>query len=162
MTRSIVYKKIQDSDLPFLKALYRSTRELELKQVPHWSEQDKDQFIEMQFLAQHTYYQKEFADANYELIIMDHTRIGRLYLDERDEEFRIIDIALLPEHRNKGIGKKILSDILDKAKSRRKVVRIHVEKKNPAMRLYRKLGFKDIEDKGVYWLMEWNANESKE
>ena len=34
-------------------------------------------------------------------------------------------------------------------------VTIHVEKNNPAMSLYKKLGYKLIEDQGVYDLMQW-------
>ena len=38
-----------------------------------------------------------------------------------------------------------------------RAVSIHVEKQNPAMRLYKRLGFETIEDKGVYDLLEWRA-----
>ena len=68
---------------------------------------------------------------------------------------RIIDIALLPEHRNGGIGSRLLRGLLDEAAEAGKPVRIHVEQLNPAMSLYRRLGFTRIEERGVYWLMEW-------
>ena len=80
--------------------------------------------------------------------------IGRLYLDERQDEIRIIDIALLPANRGNGIGGRILEDILAQAQKSHKPVRIHVEKNNPAMRLYRRLGFFPVEDQGVYELLE--------
>ena len=41
-------------------------------------------------------------------------------------------------------------------------VRIHVEQYNPALGLYHRLGFREISDKGVYWLLEWKpATKSK-
>ena len=41
------------------------------------------------------------------------------------------------------------------AAASRKPLRIHVERFNPALRLYERLGFKQIADRGVYWFMEW-------
>ena len=81
--------------------------------------------------------------------------IGRLYLDRREDELRLIDIALLPEFRGRGLGGSLMRGVLDEAREADKLVRIHVEQNNPAMRLYEWLGFEKIEDQGVYWLMEW-------
>ena len=67
-----------------------------------------------------------------------------------------MDIALLPPYRNAGIGTAILRDILAEAAVAQKPVRIHVEKFNPALRLYERLGFAPIEDKGVYLFLEWS------
>jgi len=85
--------------------------------------------------------------------------LGRLYVDRWADEIRIIDIALLPQYRGRGIGRAILESLLDEAASRDRgrVVRIHVEHMNPAMRLYVRLGFYEIEDKGIYKLMEWRS-----
>lgn len=43
-----------------------------------------------------------------------------------------------------------------------KLVRIHVEENNPALRLYRRLGFKKIEEQGVYYLIEWAPDRAGE
>jgi len=37
-----------------------------------------------------------------------------------------------------------------------KALGIHVEKFNPAMKLYERLGFKPVEDQGIYLLMQFN------
>ncbi len=83
--------------------------------------------------------------------------IGRLYIERWPSQHRIIDIAFLPEHRGKGFGEALLRDLMDEAAAAGKAVSIHVEKFNPAMRLYRRLGFGTEEDKGVYDLMRWSA-----
>ncbi len=83
--------------------------------------------------------------------------IGRLYIERWPSQHCIIDIAFLPEHRGKGLGEALLRDLLDEAAAAGKDVSIHVEKLNPAMRLYRRLGFVTEEDKGVYDLMRWRA-----
>jgi len=61
----------------------------------------------------------------------------------------------LPERRGRGLGEALLRDLMDEAAAAGKDVSIHVEKLNPAMRLYRRLGFAIEEDKGVYDLMRW-------
>ena len=81
--------------------------------------------------------------------------IGRLYIDRSEDEIRLIDIALLPEHRGKGIGGSLMRQTLDEARLAGKPVRIHVEHNNPARRLYDRLGFRPVEDQGVYDLLEW-------
>ena len=83
--------------------------------------------------------------------------IGRLYIERWPSQHCIIDIAFLPEHRGKGLGAALLRDLMDEAAAAGKAVSIHVEKFNPAMQLYRRLGFTTVEDKGVYDLMRWTS-----
>jgi ribosomal protein S18 acetylase RimI-like enzyme len=68
----------------------------------------------------------------------------------------VLDIALLPEHRGRGIGAWLLTDVLAEAGAAAKPVQIHVERFNPAQRLYDRLGFRQIADEGVYLRLEWN------
>ena len=68
-----------------------------------------------------------------------------------------IDITLLPQHRSQGLGDALLRDLQDEAAAAGKAVEIYVEKFNPAMHLYRRLGFHTEEDAGVYDRMRWNA-----
>lgn len=151
---SISFRPIEDSDQEFLLRVYASTRADELAVVP-WTEKEKEDFVRFQFEAQHSHYQEHFPEAEYLILEVDSQPVGRLYVDRREDEHRLIDIALLPEHRQKGFGGKLLEDLLDEARSVGKPVRIHVERNNPAMHLYDRLGFKSIEDQGVYYLMEW-------
>jgi ribosomal protein S18 acetylase RimI-like enzyme len=85
--------------------------------------------------------------------------VGRLYVEEWPSQFRIIDIALLPEARGKGFGAALIADLFAGARAVGKRVSIHVEKNNPAMRLYHRLGFAEAEDKGVYDLLEWSPEQ---
>jgi len=135
-------------------ALYASTREDELSQVD-WPDAQKSAFLTMQFDAQHRYYREQFPAADYLVVERHGEAIGRIYLDRRADELRLIDIALIPEARNKGLGGALLRDLLDEGQAASLPIRIHVESFNPAMRLYLRLGFKPIEDQGVYQLLEW-------
>jgi ribosomal protein S18 acetylase RimI-like enzyme len=91
--------------------------------------------------AQHTDYRRDYADADWLVIEREGEAVGRLYLDRRAQAHRIIDIALMPHVRNRGFGRALLRDLLDEATAAGKPVTIYVEKLNPAMRLYQRLGF---------------------
>ena len=142
-----------EDDEPFLRRLYASIREDELAVVP-WDEGDKEAFLRQQFDAQDTYYRQHYDGATYDVIDVDGEPAGRLYVARWEDEIRIMDIALLPEYRGKGIGTQLLRDLLDEGARTGKRVSIHVEKNNPALSLYVRLGFVPVGDRGVYLLME--------
>lgn len=144
------------ADREFLATVYASTRTEELA-VTNWSEEQKAQFCQMQFTAQDAHYREHYPTAVFSIIERHRTPIGRLYVDRWTKEIRIMDIALLPGHRGAGIGTHLLHTLMDEARSSGKVLSIHVEKFNPALRLYQRLGFTPREDKGVYLLMDWRG-----
>jgi len=153
-TGPITLRSIKNRDRDLLYCIYASTREDELS-VLDWSRAQKEEFLRQQFEAQHAYYIEQFTNAAFDLIVLDRSPIGRLYVDRRSNEIRVIDIALLPEYRGKGIGSRLMMTILSEARLAGLPVRIHVEQNNPALHLYERLGFSPIEDEGVYLLMEW-------
>ena len=152
----LAFRRMTDADLPFLAWVYASTRIEELAVTP-WSDAQKAEFLDMQFRAQHAHYQQYYPDADWLVTMRGGEDIGRLYIERWPSQHCIIDIALLPAHRRKGLGKALLLDLMDEAAAAGKAVTIHVEKNNPAMRLYRRLGFRTEEDKGVYDLMRWTS-----
>ena len=152
-TAPITVRPIGPGDEAFLYQVYADTRTEELAPLG-WDEAQQAAFLRMQFDAQHTYYQASFPDAEYLVILRGGQPVGRLYVDRRADEIRIIDIALLPEHRRAGIGGTLLLQLLEEADRVGKPVRIHVERFNPALGLYERLGFTRVGDTGVYFLME--------
>lgn len=138
--------------MPFLSRLYASTRLDELA-VTSWTDAQKAGFLDMQFQAQHAHYRKHYPEADWLVVERDRQDIGRLYIERWPSQHRIIDIAFLPEHRRKGYGRALLRDLIGEAWLAGKSASIHVEKHNPARRLYVELGFAVLEDKGVYDLM---------
>ena len=91
------------------------------------------------------------------MILEDAHPIGRLYVDRRPDEIRLIDIALLPSHRGRGIGSELTGGLLAEADRADLPLRLHVEADNPARRLYQRLGFREVADHGVYRLFEWRS-----
>jgi ribosomal protein S18 acetylase RimI-like enzyme len=150
----LAFRPVTEADVPFLFRLYATTRAEELAVVP-WSDDEKAAFLEMQARAQHTDYRRNHAGADWLVIERAGEAVGRLYLDRRARAHHVIDIALMPHARNRGLGSALLRDLLDEAAAAGKPVTIYVEKFNPAMRLYQRLGFVAVEDQGVYELMRW-------
>jgi ribosomal protein S18 acetylase RimI-like enzyme len=156
-SESVHFRAITPDDYGLLRAIYDDTRAHEMALVPHWSDEQKEAFLDQQFNAQHTYYQQVFSTADYMIVMLGDQPAGRLYLDRRRIEFRIIDISLLPAFRNQGLGSFLLKQVITEASEAGKPVTIHVEHNNPALRLYERLGFVIKEEvNGVYWLMERN------
>lgn len=151
-----ILRPIEEADSAILAEIYASTRRDELAQAP-WSEEQKEDFLQQQFAYQHSHYQQHFSNASFDLLLKDGQTIGRLYVDRRDDAINIVDIALLPSYRGAGIGTSILQELIAETRARTegRSLFIHVEKMNPAMSLYRRLGFNKIEDREVYDLMEW-------
>jgi ribosomal protein S18 acetylase RimI-like enzyme len=119
-----------------------------------WDDAQKDAFLRMQFDAQDAWWRENYAAASFDVIVVDGESAGRLYVHRGPSEIRIVDIALIPEHRGGGVGSRLLRELLAEADSAGKKVTIHVERMNPALRLYERLGFAVAEDKGVYLFLE--------
>ena len=142
------------ADAEVLYRIYASTREEELAVVP-WDAATKEAFLRMQFTAQHTDYHARYPGASYDLVMAGEQVLGRLYVQRGETVWQVLDIALLPEHRGKGIGARLMTQVLAGAGAADKRVQVHVERFNPAQHLYDRLGFRQIKDQGVYLLLEW-------
>lgn len=154
--KSISIRPITPEDEAFLANLYASTRAEELAQT-NWSDEEKSLFCRMQFNAQTADYQRNYPDASFQIIERDGVAAGRLLVLREDEKIHVIDISLLPEHRGAGLGTRLLKELQEEARPAGKTLSIHVEQFNPARRLYERLGFQQVEEKGVYLLMEWGG-----
>ena len=148
------FRPITDADDPFLFSVYASSRAEEMAPVP-WSDEQKRAFLMMQFRAQKVQYLERYPDANFQIILLDLEPVGRLYVARLPDQIRIIDIALLTEHRGKGIGEPIIRDLMQEAAALDLPVRIYVESFNRSRRLFERLGFAPVEEHMPYLLMEW-------
>jgi ribosomal protein S18 acetylase RimI-like enzyme len=155
----ISLRPITPADEDFLARVYASSRADELA-ITGWTEQFKADFCRTQFNAQSAYYTANYPEASFQIIEQDGWPIGRLYVDRWEKEIRIVDVTVLPEFRGSGIGTNLLRELQDEARTAGKSITIHVERFNRALALYRRLGFQQIADKGVYLLMGWEEEAS--
>lgn len=121
-----------------------------------WPAEQKEQFLRQQFEAQDRWYHEQYTDTAFQVVLADGVPAGRLYVARWPHEIRVLDIALLPEHRGSGIGTRLFREVMHEAALSGKRVSIHVEIFNRARRLYERLGFRQVgEAESVYLRMEW-------
>ena len=153
----ITLRPVGEADEDFLLAIYASTRAQELAMVP-WSAEQKDAFLRMQFRAQKEHYAAMHPRANHALVCLEEVPVGRLWIDRVSETdvLHILDVTIMPEHRNRGVGSHVLEQIMDEAQKAGKAVTIYVESFNPSLRLFERFGFRKVEEKGFHFLMKAN------
>lgn len=153
--RGYALRMEEESDVPFLRALYASSRERELAVVEgQWSAEQKQAFCDQQFAMQRHHYRTQIADCRFMVIERDGVPIGRLYLQERETRFQLVDITLMSQERNRGFGGRLLVVLIDRAHARGKGVGLFVESYNPALALYRRLGFVQQRETPMYLELE--------
>lgn len=148
-----------EADTAFVQTLYASTRWDELAAVP-WPDEAKLSFLHEQARLQSDHYQRNYPGAALCVVERAQQAIGRFYLYASPGEFRLMDIALLPEWRGEGHGERMLRALMAVAAAQARRITLHVEPNNPAQRLYARLGFVLDEDRGVYHFLAWSQHVS--
>jgi ribosomal protein S18 acetylase RimI-like enzyme len=157
VSRTVALRPAGADDEPFLAGVYASTRAEELAHVP-FDEAQRARFLAQQFAAQSAHYATHYGDAALDVVLVDGERAGRLIVSRARGRIVIVDIALLPEFRGRGIGSRLLAPIFAEADATGVPVTIHVERTNRARRLYERLGFAVVADDQVYLTLERQPN----
>jgi ribosomal protein S18 acetylase RimI-like enzyme len=118
---------------------------------------DLDRLLSIQYNAQRAGYAVNYPDAANQIIVLDGVDAGRVIWTTELGDLTLIDIAILSEHRGKGIGGAVLNWFLEKGRVAGLPVRLSVAKGNRAIRLYERLGFLTAKDLGSHFQMEWSA-----
>ena len=143
-------------DREFLARLYASTREDELERAGFPLDQ-REAFCRMQFNAQQHHYTLYFARAVDTLIEVDGVPVGRELIARSSDELFLVDIALLPEFRNRGIGSDRLQRLIAQSRALQCPIRLYAEQGSRAQALYQRHGFVITGEEGVYFMMERDA-----
>ena len=151
---SIATRSVKPEDQSFLIELYKSSRGDDLRGLG-WDEQRISEFLDMQYEAQQNFYDSDYRDAADELILLEDKPIGRLLIESRPHEIRCIDLALLPEYRERGLGTGIIQKLQEKARRERKPLRLQVIRFSRAVNLFDRLGFVRTSETGTHFQMEW-------
>lgn len=145
-------------DEDFLFELYGSTRD-DLAMLP-LDEQQKRGILMMQYNAQKTSYAAEYPDLVHYIVLYSSNPVGRLMVERRPAEIIGVDLAILSDFRNLGIGTAVLKSLFDEAAETSRAFVFHVLKTNPAIRLYRRLGCAVEGESATHYKMSWQPNES--
>jgi len=150
----IAVREATNSDDSFLRTLYRSIREPERAWVP-WSDDEWGRFVDLQFQARSASYSHQFPELLRYILETDGNPRESIWIHETPQELRLVDLALLPEVRNQGIGTAALKDIQSDATKRSRPVVLHVYSDNPALRLYQRMGFSTVRQSDGRNEMRW-------
>ncbi|MBS1797252.1 MAG: GNAT family N-acetyltransferase [Acidobacteria bacterium] len=134
-------RTVTEDDRDFIARVDAGTREEEFA-GPGWSPRRLAEFLKMQAVFQRRAWELRFPGALQFIIEDDFEKVGRMITAEYDDRLVLIDIAILPAHRGRGIGSLLIGDLIERAVETRKKVALQVSKNNlRAVGLYRKLGF---------------------
>ena len=137
------------ADADFEHLLYASTRD-DLRPL---GPEVFDGLVGMHFRAQSMSIRLEHPQAERKIVMVQDAPVGRLIVDASGNHVEVIDVALLPEYRNCGLGTSVLNSVLAQADRLGRAIRLHVEKQSRAVRLFERLGFVICGDVGMYLAM---------
>lgn len=143
-----------EDDQAVLFKLFTECHDELLVAISNLDAMQQESFLQLQFQAQRAQYRQRYPDAHQDMIVNEGKIIGQILI-ARGDEICLVDLSLLPEYRNLGIGSALLQDLLNEAEVAGKCVNLHVMQSNPAVRLYQRLGFDHTGEDGIYRRMEW-------
>jgi GNAT superfamily N-acetyltransferase len=158
VSESISVRPVISGDEEILLQIYESSRGDDLRGLG-WAEDRISEFLGMQYEAQQRFYEIEYKQAVDEIILWEDRPAGRLIVERREHEIRFIDVALLPAHRNHGIGAFLIQQLQDEARRERKPLRLQVIRLNRAVNLLERSGFVRTSETGTHFQMEWRPSE---
>ncbi len=148
-------RSVRSEDEDFLFRLYASTRQEEMS-AWGWDAAQQAAFLQMQFRAQRQGYAADYAGADHRVILADDQPVGRLMVHRAEKEVRLVDISVLPEYRNRGLGAALIRDLMAECQASRKPLCLQVAKGSRAARLYERLGLLRTGEDEICDHMGWN------
>ncbi len=129
-TMKLETRAATDADEEFLRALFASSRSPEvqaLSAVPG--------LLDLQYDAQRRAH-AAYPSSLDEIVVVDRSPAGRLFTSRTEHGCHVVDLAISPAHRGRGIATSLLGRLLASGP-----VLLRVAIDNPARRLYTRLGF---------------------
>jgi ribosomal protein S18 acetylase RimI-like enzyme len=114
------------------------------------------QIMTQQFHAQTLAYLSQFPQARFDIIELSGEPIGRIVVDRPGSVLHIVDQAIVPQWRGRGVGTAIARALMDEAQAAGVPVRIEgSSESDPSLRLYRRLGFVAVATAAPHTRLEW-------
>ncbi len=98
-------------------------------------------------------FREHFDVTHRQVVEWDGRAIGFLDVMEQDESTLLANIQISPEFQRRGIGTRLIRDVLERAASRGVPVTLRVLRVNPARRLYERLGFEVVDTSETHYMM---------
>jgi ribosomal protein S18 acetylase RimI-like enzyme len=151
-------KDIRSDDEGVLFQLFTTVRGEELR-MDHWDPDLRTQMLRLQFEAQRRGYREQWPAVCERLILCDGSPVGWLIVDRSGLVMRGIDIALVPDARNSGVGTRVVRALQAEVARSAGTFVIEVLRSNVRARaLYDRLGFIVTGETDLHTLMEWRQD----
>jgi ribosomal protein S18 acetylase RimI-like enzyme len=154
--QSISLRPVTSDDDPFLFEVYASSRGEDLATMG-WEPEPIRTFLETQYSAQKVFLKNDYPETDDRIIMLGRERIGRIVVLRNDREIRLVDIALMPQYRNAGLGTHLVRDLMSEAAKLSIPFRLQLIRSNPAVALFEQLGLVRTGETGSHYQMEWQA-----
>lgn len=130
------------ADYDFLYGLLTATMKEYIEATWGWDEE-----FQRQRFADH------FNPAKSNIVIARGRDVGQLSVIQKDDEIFLSGIFILPAYQGQGLGTTIINDVVAQAREKGLPVGLRVLRSNPARQLYKRLGFKIVEENDVHFIM---------
>lgn len=140
MTVSLRHATPTDRD--FLWQLHIATMKCYVEQTWGWDHQWQQQEFE-----------RKFDPQGLQVIQSCETPIGCLSVRHEPDHVFLASIEIDPDHQNRGMGTRLIKQIIEEAEDEGRPVRLLVLKVNPARALYERLGFRRVDETETHYRM---------
>lgn len=154
--QSISTRPALTDDDTFLFDVYVSSRGDDLAKVG-WAPQQIQEFLATQYAAQQRFHKIDYPQADNLIILLGSERAGRIVVKRDEQEIRLVDIALFPPYRNRGIGTHLIREFVAEAERSARPLRAQVLRSNRAVGLLERMGLMITGETGSHYQMEWRA-----
>ncbi|WP_435061043.1 GNAT family N-acetyltransferase [Amycolatopsis thermoflava] len=130
----VTLRPATEGDREFCFRLHEAAMGAYVAAVWGWEEQE-----------QRAYHDRGFAPGRWQIVTVDGTDAGMLSVEQRDGSLYLGRIELLPEFQGRGVGSRLITDLIADADRRGVAVELDVLAVNTrAYELYRRLGFREV------------------
>lgn len=139
-----------DGDYDFAVGLYLESTKPLLVALGRWDEARVVRRFRRAFKLEQT-----------QVIHVNGSDIGWMHVSRAADGFHLHQLHLLERFRNRGIGTRLIEALLDNARREGRKVVLNVLRGNPAVSLYRRLGFRIVGEDAEKHIMQWRASSGR-
>jgi ribosomal protein S18 acetylase RimI-like enzyme len=145
---NITYRTAAADDYDFLYRLHRDTMRPYVEAT--WGDWIED--------WQQENFRLHFNPALLRVIQLQGLDVGVMQAQDRTEELFLVRLEILPEYQKRGIGTRVIEDLVAEAARQGKPAALQVLKVNfPARSLYQRLGFGVTGENDTHYIMAYES-----
>ena len=145
MKEEVTTRQAQVEDREFARRAHHAAyREVVERQFGPWDEATQDRF-----------FGEEWNPDKTQILRFGGADCGYCVIEHRPEDIHLRELVIHPDFQGRGIGTRVLQRLRRAAEASGIPVRLGTFLKNDAVRLYKRLGFREMGTTGTHVLLEW-------